>query len=731
MAAKGITLPIVFKSDNKGIKDAQSSLSGLSSGIGKAFAGIGIAAGVAGAAAAGLVASSVKAFSELEQNLGGSEAVFGEFAQSLQDKGAEAYRNLGVSQSEYLATANKMGALFQGSGIEQEDALNMTTDAMQRAADMASVMGIDMGVAMDSVAGAAKGNFTMMDNLGVAMNATSIEAYAASQGITGFSFATASSAEKADMAMKMFLDNTSQYAGNFAKEATETISGSMGMLRAATSSLVAGLGDANADASLLAGNVVEAFEAVIKNVVPIVENIAAALPEALGAMVDSVGPLIGSIGGVIIGLVPTILDAAVQLADALLRGIADTLPALMTMLPGVILSMVDSLVTLLPVLIKAGTESVVALSDGISNTMPTLIPTLVDGLLVAVDAIISALPMLLEAGLQIVMGLAEGIITALPTLIEALPAIIDSIMTFLIGTLPVLIETGLSLFMALVGALPQIIDGIVGVLPEIIGGLISAILGSLPLLISAGIDLFFALVGALPEIIVGIVSAVPQIITAIQVAVLESMPQLIVAGIQLFLALIAALPVIIVEIVSAIPPIIVAIVQAIIESIPQLIAAGSELIRGLWQGIKDMEGWLRDKISGFFGGVVDDIKNFFGISSPSKVFAEMGKNLGQGMAQGIVASTKDVEKAMGGMMAVSSGTLPSMNASVNMSTSGSMGMGGGGSGSGQTFRSGGEKQVYNITVNAGMGSDGKRIGEQIIREIKRYERQSGPVFVSA
>lgn len=38
---------------------------------------------------------------------------------------------------------------------------------------------------------------------------------------------------------------------------------------------------------------------------------------------------------------------------------------------------------------------------------------------------------------------------------------------------------------------------------------------------------------------------------------------------------------------------------------------------------------------------------------------------------------------------------------------------------------------YNITVNAGMGADGTRIGEQIIKEIKRYERQSGPVFARA
>ncbi len=56
-----------------------------------------------------------------------------------------------------------MGALFQGSGVEQQKSLELTEKAMQRAADMASVMGIEMSVALDSVAGAAKGNFTMMD----------------------------------------------------------------------------------------------------------------------------------------------------------------------------------------------------------------------------------------------------------------------------------------------------------------------------------------------------------------------------------------------------------------------------------------------------------------------------------------------------------------------------------------------------------------------------------------
>ena len=44
---------------------------------------------------------------------------------------------------------------------------------------------------------------------------------------------------------------------------------------------------------------------------------------------------------------------------------------------------------------------------------------------------------------------------------------------------------------------------------------------------------------------------------------------------------------------------------------------------------------------------------------------------------------------------------------------------------------GDRKTVYNITVNAGMGTNGPQLGEQIVTAIKRYERSSGPVFVSA
>lgn len=97
---------------------------------------------------------------ELEQNIGGTEAVFGKFADKIKTTAYDAYKNMGMSASDYMATANKMAALFQGSGLEQSKAVDLTSEAMQRAADVASVMGLDTSAAMEAIAGAAKGNFT-------------------------------------------------------------------------------------------------------------------------------------------------------------------------------------------------------------------------------------------------------------------------------------------------------------------------------------------------------------------------------------------------------------------------------------------------------------------------------------------------------------------------------------------------------------------------------------------
>ncbi|MEM5125608.1 phage tail protein, partial [Enterococcus faecium] len=74
---------------------------------------------------------------------------------------------------------------------------------------------------------------------------------------------------------------------------------------------------------------------------------------------------------------------------------------------------------------------------------------------------------------------------------------------------------------------------------------------------------------------------------------------------------------------------------------------GKNLITGLWNGIADAGSWLRNKISGFFGGVADNIKDFFGIHSPSTLFRdEIGKYMAQGIGVGFDKEMTGVSKTM-------------------------------------------------------------------------------------
>ncbi len=164
---------------SRGLKEAQMSLESLRNQTGSSLdkvsqslstvgssmfaVGAGMTAGFT-VPVVGAIGGIVKSFAELEQNIGGTEVVFGSFAKTVQKDAESAYKNMGLSASDYMATANKMASLFQGSGIEQKKSMDLTTSAMQRAADVASVMGVDMSMAMESVAGAAKGNFTMINN---------------------------------------------------------------------------------------------------------------------------------------------------------------------------------------------------------------------------------------------------------------------------------------------------------------------------------------------------------------------------------------------------------------------------------------------------------------------------------------------------------------------------------------------------------------------------------------
>lgn len=275
------------------LSDLQKELDGIKdkAGSGDLFAGL--AKGAAALGIGKLFKEAVDGAGELEQNIGGSASVFKEYAGTVQTAAKSAYESLGLSESKYLATATKMGALFQGTGSSIAASADMTTNAMKRAADVASIMGISIDDAMYSISGMAKGNFTMMDNLGVAMNDTTLQIYAQEKGLGKLE----TTQQKVNAAYQMFMDKTEYAARNYEKE-NATYAGSLTTLKAEFENFMA-----------------EAGTAVMPLVTQGIELLSGALND-LSPIITTVATGIGVVGDVIGALPEPLIKTAVYVITA-------------------------------------------------------------------------------------------------------------------------------------------------------------------------------------------------------------------------------------------------------------------------------------------------------------------------------------------------------------------------------------------------------------------------------
>ena len=369
----------------------------------------------------------------------------------------------------------------------------------------------------------------------------------------------------------------------------------------------------------------------------IAEPIVTKLKQLAAELLQQITPFVELIGNGLVGALTGAEGAAQQFTDGLL---------------GMVTFAIQKLTEMLPTFINFAFQMIANIATGIAQALPTLVPSLVQLVADIVQVLIDNIPLLIDAALQLVTGLAQGIINAIPVLVAALPTLITSLVDGLLSSIPQIIQAGIDLLTSLITALPEIIATIVAAIPEIINGIITALLENIPLIIQAGIDLLVALIQALPQIITTIAQAIPQIISGIVNALVQNIPQIIQAGVQLFVALIQNLPTIIAEIAKAVPQIVSGVVSAFGSLVGEMVKAGANLLHGLWEGISSAAGWLWEKVSGWASSLVDGIKNFFGIHSPSTVFAEIGTNMGEGVGVGFGESmngvSADMTAAMGG-----------------------------------------------------------------------------------
>ena len=452
--ARGIKSVIVsVKNMNESMKDATNSASKMSSvmkGIGSSAIKVGKGLAVAGAAAAtavtALVSKSVGAFADYEQLTGGVETLFGaggrsveEYAQSVGksvsdiqgkydslmsaqnavlENANKAYMTAGMSANEYMDTVTGFSAsLISSLGGDTNKAADYANSALVDMSDNANKMGTDMESIKNAYQGFAKQNYTMLDNLKLGYGGTQEEMkrlLSDAEKLTGQRYDISSFADitQAIHAIQTQMDIT----GTTAKEASTTISGSWGSLKAAFENTLVGLTTGGEMFNQSLDALVDSAKTFGQNVIP-----------AITGALSGVGSLIESLAPVIVAELPSmvsdILPHLVSAAKSLVTGLISQLPALgravLDAIPSIFDGMTDVIGESSVGKLKGSFEGLKnTITDTFSNIGPMLKDFCEGGISTFCDALSTA------------MDLASGAISVIEALSPVIGAVAGAIITY-------------------------------------------------------------------------------------------------------------------------------------------------------------------------------------------------------------------------------------------------------------------------------------------------------------
>ena len=260
------------------------------------------------------------------------------------------------------------------------------------------------------------------DNLGVAMNDTTLNAYALSKGIDKTT-QDMTNQEKIALAMEMFMEKTAYAAGNYAKE-NETLAGSLGTAKAAMQNFLSGAGTAD--------QVVSSFTNAGK---VIVKNIQSLFPGLVTGLIEIANQLLPMIPPMLEQLLPGLISGA----ESLLNGLVALLPSLISMLTTSALPpLLAGLVSVMNAIISA----LPSIAQAIASALPSLLPQLITGLV------------------SMIVTLCANFSAIIQPLIDYLPEIIVAVVTALVQNLPTLLMGVGQLIMGIVRAIPQLLSAL-------------------------------------------------------------------------------------------------------------------------------------------------------------------------------------------------------------------------------------------------------------------------------
>jgi hypothetical protein len=239
--ARGAVLALKITGDAKdgvrALNDADDASGKLGSTMGKLAAGAGAAIGVVGV----LGKAAFDSASNLQQQAGAVDAIFGDNAAKMHDYAKQAANTVGLARSEYSELAAVLGAQLSNAGFAGEELTGTVDGLITRGADLAATFGGTTADAVAALSSVLKGETDPIERYGVSIKQSDISARLAAAGqdkLTGEALKNA----QATAALGLVTEQTTASQGKFAGEA-DTAAGASQRLGAMWEDLKAKMGE--------------------------------------------------------------------------------------------------------------------------------------------------------------------------------------------------------------------------------------------------------------------------------------------------------------------------------------------------------------------------------------------------------------------------------------------------------------------------------------------------------
>lgn len=455
---------IVYKilGDDANFKKVMGNVGKLATKTMSVIAEAALAASAAAATAVGALAKeAIASFGDYEQLAGGAKLMFGEAYDFIAEKAKTAYKDIQMSQNDYLEQVNGFAiGLKTAMGGDELGAAKLADRIVTAEADIVAATGNTAENVQNAFNGIMKNNYTMLDNLQIGITPTKegfqelidkVNAYKKAHGeATEYTIDNLADCQNA-LVDYIEMQGLSGYAQ---AEGADTLQGSMASMTAAWQNMLTGMADPTQDFDRLVSDLIDSVLNVSDNLMPrimavlpqmatgiaeLAEGILPLIPQTLEDMLPDVisgansliAALLDTLSSIADTAIPIVTDNADEIIDTLLSGLISAIPSLASSAADLCTALITAIIDNADIIAQGAVDIVLALAQGLTDNLDSLIPAVVNAALTITETLLDNADKLIDAGVQLIGAIAEGLAASIPQLLQQAPVIIEKLVVAL------------------------------------------------------------------------------------------------------------------------------------------------------------------------------------------------------------------------------------------------------------------------------------------------------------